>query len=206
MAVADFNGDGIPDIVTSNRGDNTVSVLLGNGDGTFEPEETFPTGKTPRTVAVGDLNGDGQVDIVTANLGDDTASVLLGNGDGTFTFGAQQSGPGSPLAPVPGRRGRLERRRHPRHHHRQPPRQQRERAPGQLATARSRRRRPIPPDRRPFSVAVADLNGDGIPDIVTANYGGDRGERAPGQRQRHVPAVFRPPCRQRSPTTSRWPT
>ncbi len=94
--MADFNGDGIPDIVTSNRGDNTVSVLLGNGDGTFGPQETFPTGKTPRAVAVGDFNGDGQVDIVTANLGDDTASVLLGKGDGTFSFGAQQSAPAPP--------------------------------------------------------------------------------------------------------------
>ena len=96
LAVADFNGDGIPDVVTANRGDNTVSVLLGNGDGTFEPQETFPTGTTPRAVAVGDFNGDGQVDIVTANLGDDTASVLLGNGDGTFSFGAQQSAPAAP--------------------------------------------------------------------------------------------------------------
>ena len=44
MAVADLNGDGNPDIIVANSGDDTVSVLLGNGDGTFQPQQTFPVG------------------------------------------------------------------------------------------------------------------------------------------------------------------
>ena len=64
-------------------GDNTVSVLLGNGDGTFQPAQAFAVGSAPFAVAVADL-GNGQADIVTANAGDNTVSVLLGNGDGTF--------------------------------------------------------------------------------------------------------------------------
>jgi hypothetical protein len=84
VAVADLTGNGIPDIVTSNEVDSTVSVLLGNGDGSFRPASSFPVGETPRSVAVADLNGDGIPDIVTANFNDDTVSVLLGNGDGSF--------------------------------------------------------------------------------------------------------------------------
>ncbi len=90
VAVADLNGDGIPDIVTANTGSyynlgNTVSVLLGNGDGSFQPQQTLAVGSDPDAVAVADL-GNGHPDIVTANTGDfpGTVSVLLGNGDGTF--------------------------------------------------------------------------------------------------------------------------
>jgi hypothetical protein len=84
VVVADVNGDGIPDIVTANRSDNTVSVLLGNRDGGFQTKETFPTGRLPISAAVADLSGDGIPDIVTANYGGSTVSLLLGNGDGTF--------------------------------------------------------------------------------------------------------------------------
>jgi hypothetical protein len=59
-------------------------VLLGNGDGTFQPQHTFAVGSYPNSVAVADINGDGIPDIVTANLGNNTVSVLLGNGDGSF--------------------------------------------------------------------------------------------------------------------------
>jgi hypothetical protein len=84
VAVADLNGDGRPDIVTANRSDNSVGVLLRNPDGSFQTKETFATGRQPFSVAVADLNGDGIPDIVTANYAGDSVSVLLGNGDGTF--------------------------------------------------------------------------------------------------------------------------
>ena len=90
MAVADVNGDGKPDLVVANRSSNTVSVLLGNGDGTFAAQQTFTTSvRDPYSVAVADINGDGKPDIVVANASSNTVSVLLGNGDGTF--GAQQT-------------------------------------------------------------------------------------------------------------------
>ena len=84
VVVADLNGDGIPDIVTANRPESSVSVLLGNRDGSFQTKETYPTGEGPFSVAVADLTGDGIPDILTANYESATVSVLLGNGDGTF--------------------------------------------------------------------------------------------------------------------------
>jgi len=79
-----LTGDGIPDIVVANSASDTVSVLLGNGNGTFQPQHTFATGRQPFSVAVADLTGDGIPDIVTANAFDNTVSVLMGNGDGSF--------------------------------------------------------------------------------------------------------------------------
>ena len=88
VAVADFNGDGKKDIVTANQNSNDVSVLLGNGDGSFQqPARRFAAGDSPYTVAVGDFNGDGKQDIAVANIGYNGApsiSILLGRGDGTF--------------------------------------------------------------------------------------------------------------------------
>jgi hypothetical protein len=83
-AVGDFNGDGKADLVVVNQASNTMSVLLGNGDGTFGPKTDYATGTTPVGVAVGDFNGDGKLDVAVANLGTKSISVLLGNGDGTF--------------------------------------------------------------------------------------------------------------------------
>ncbi len=61
-----------------------MSVLLGNGDGTFSVEQSYPVGNSPRTVAIADLTGDGIPDLIVANYNDDTISVLMGKGDGTF--------------------------------------------------------------------------------------------------------------------------
>src|SRR3989442_15554132 len=84
VGVGDFNRDGIQDLAVANFGSNTVSVLLGNGDGTFRPPLTVVVGGGPASVAVGDFNGDGVQDLAVANSGSNTVSVLLGNGDGTF--------------------------------------------------------------------------------------------------------------------------
>ncbi len=106
LTVGDFTNDGNLDIVTANDGDNTVSVLKGNGDGTFQqPATTYPVenasvlSRTPQTsLATGDLNGDGNLGIVSANILDNTVSVLLGNGNGTFkpaaTYSVGYSGTG----------------------------------------------------------------------------------------------------------------
>src|ERR1700691_4998947 len=87
VAVGDFNGDGRLDVVTGNTFStaDTVSVLLGNADGTFAPHVDYPAGGAPTSVAVGDFNGDGKLDIAVL-YGSSNASVgiLLGHGDGTF--------------------------------------------------------------------------------------------------------------------------
>jgi hypothetical protein len=77
VAAGDLNGDSRLDLATANQGSNTVSVLLGNGDGSFAPQVDYPTGSSPVSVALGDLNGDGRLDLATANQGSDTVSVLL---------------------------------------------------------------------------------------------------------------------------------
>jgi hypothetical protein len=111
IALGDFDGNGILDVVTlgstyyfPNRADVAlnsieISVLLGNGDGSFQVEQRFPVGSTGgvidmydfyylinfiRSIALGDVNGDGVLDVLTANLWGNNMSVLLGNGDGSF--------------------------------------------------------------------------------------------------------------------------
>src|SRR5260370_651859 len=84
VVAADVNGDGIPDLVTANIGAETGSVLVGNGDGSFQAEQDYATGAAARSVAAADVNGDGIPALVTANTGSNTVSVLLGNGDGSF--------------------------------------------------------------------------------------------------------------------------
>src|SRR5205814_9030079 len=91
VSIGDFDGDGHLDLAVANNYETgveyvppgTVSVLLGNGDGSFRPKTDFSAGQLPRHVVVGDVNGDGKQDLVVANqVG--PASLLLGNGDGTF--------------------------------------------------------------------------------------------------------------------------
>ena len=84
VLTADLNGDGIPDLVI--LGNDTISVLLGNGDGTFTAAPS-PSSDLPGAIAVGDFNGDGIPDLAVAPILDEgNSEVLLGNGDGTFTI------------------------------------------------------------------------------------------------------------------------
>jgi len=111
VVVGDFNGDGKLDLAVSsfsatasacsNQCQSIVSILLGNGDGTFQPHVDFATGGlTPLGMAAGDLNGDGELDLVIANgqVPSNAVSVLLGNGDGTFQAPLNYSTDLSPLA------------------------------------------------------------------------------------------------------------
>jgi uncharacterized repeat protein (TIGR01451 family) len=119
IIVGDFNGDGKSDLAVANLGSSNVSILLNNGDGTFQAAATSPAGTAPQALAAGDFNGDGKLDLVVINQGIPTSGaagaifLLPGNNDGTF------------LAPVP-----------------------------------------IEADQFPVSVAVADLNADGKPDLI----------------------------------------
>jgi hypothetical protein len=171
VAAADFNGDGNLDLVTANFGDNTVTVLLGNGSGGFTAAagSPFAVGTNPQSVAVGDFNRDGKPDIVTANNGNDTVRVLLGNGMGGFTGEAAfQVGalPHSVAVTDFNGDGKLD-----------------------IVTANyggntvtvllgngsggftAAAGSPFAVGANPQSVGAADINGDGKPDIVTADSG-----------------------------------
>lgn len=162
IVTADLNADGIPDLAVANRDSNDVSVLLSNGDGTFQLQRRFTVGSDPLSVTVGDLNGDGASDLVTANRNSNNVSVLLGQGDGTFQpqFNlATNSQPHSVAVGDLNRDGALDLVIANRHSNNlsvllgsgngtfQP----------QLILATS---------LSPQSVAVGDLNRDGLPDLV----------------------------------------
>lgn len=85
IVTADFNGDGIQDLAVANQGSNSVSVLLGNGDGTFTAGSSLTTGKQPGAIVSGDFNGDGRIDLAVADATDSRVLIFLGKGDGTFS-------------------------------------------------------------------------------------------------------------------------
>lgn len=84
IATTDLNGDGAIDMVVANRGSDTVSVSLGNGDGTFAAPSGLTTGDAPSSVAAAKISGDTVPDLAVSNSGSDSISVFIGNGDGTF--------------------------------------------------------------------------------------------------------------------------
>ncbi|GAB3575079.1 hypothetical protein GCM10027345_09890 [Hymenobacter daeguensis] len=168
VAVGDLNGDGRPDLATSNYYDNTVSVLLGLPGGGYAPHADYPVGTFPSCLALGDLNGDGRLDVVTTTT-DRTnstgiASVLLGgaSGLGTKTDYAVGASPnGIALGDVNGD-GRLDIIT--------------SNYIGNSISALLRLpaggfgpKADFAISSSPNGVALGDINGDGRPDIVTAS-------------------------------------
>lgn len=107
IVAGDFNGDGHADLAVSNGYGFLfiITVLLGNGDGTFQPGVTYMTGQGPSSMAVGDFNGDGIADLAVSNNLNSDVSILLGQSNGTLqspvdyvvgaTSGAFGTAPGS---------------------------------------------------------------------------------------------------------------
>jgi hypothetical protein len=170
--VADVNGNGHPDLVVANNKSGTVSVLLGNGNGTFQSAVNFAVGTTPLSVAVADVNGDGKPDLVVANYGSNTVSVLVGKGDGTFqaaTNFAVGTGPKSAAVADVNGDGRADL---------VVANYGTSSSPGNtvsvlLGNADGAFQSAVnyTVGSAPREVAVADVNGDGRPDLLTANYG-----------------------------------
>jgi len=91
ILAADFNNDGDLDLVTANSGSNNVSVLLGSGNGVFDPPIDSPAGYSPKSISVGDFDGDGNLDLAAVNgygwgwfAANPVVSVMFGNGNGSF--------------------------------------------------------------------------------------------------------------------------
>ncbi len=85
LGSADFNEDGVPDLVLGNGIAQTLTVLLGSGTGTFSIGSITASGGTYESIAINDFNGDGIPDIAVANTTSNLITILLGKGDGTFT-------------------------------------------------------------------------------------------------------------------------
>ena len=125
LAVGSFNSknDGNADLAVVNGQDNSVSILLGNGEGGFTPAAVspihFPNASGLCPIVAADFNGDGLIDLAVADFNNNTVYILLGNGDGTFIFTSQS---------------------------------------------------PIGVGMSPFSMTALDYNGDGITDLAVGNY------------------------------------
>jgi VCBS repeat protein/HYDIN/CFA65/VesB family protein len=84
VVIADFNGDGRPDMAVTDSQNNWVSILLGSAKGAFVAAGTYATGTGPVALSAADFNGDKKMDLAVVNANAGTISILLGNGDGTF--------------------------------------------------------------------------------------------------------------------------
>jgi hypothetical protein len=187
VAMADFNNDGKADLVVADHGvypgtGAGVSVLLGNGDGTFQAARSFAAGYYPTSVAVGDFNGDGKTDLAVADLPLDyssgNVSVLLGNGDGTFQAAQNNYLGGSARFVAVGdfnldgktdlavtKFGSAEA---------DTVNVLTGNGDGTFQTPQSFRVAALP-QPAPVAVAVGDFNGDGRPDLAVANFSGSVG-------------------------------
>ena len=94
----DFNADGFADLITSNIRDNSLSVLLGKGDGSFEDHVAFPACQEPRNLVIEDFDLDHQFDLAVACSGDNHVLIFLGEGNGRFTRGVDYAVQRTPVS------------------------------------------------------------------------------------------------------------
>ena len=168
---ADFNNDGHLDLAVANNALDNLSILVGNGNATFQQAANYDVGEEPRFVITGDFNGDGYLDLVVANELSDNVSILLSNGDGTFQNAVHYEDGDGPRSVATGDfdgNGHLD-----------------------LAVANHGSEWPYPSNlsilvgngngtfqplanyavgNGPRSVATGDFNGDGRVDLAVANY------------------------------------
>jgi len=170
LAIGDFNGDQIPDVAV--LGSSEIDVFIGRGDGTFNPRITYPAQQYPNGLFAADLTGSGIVDLVYSDVNtsfQNVINILRGNGDGTFRQGAQLSAPhsnftyllaaadvdGDDHLDIVGAEG----------------------SGGTVAIWRGHGDGTFDPPLSFFSASsmltfgVADINGDGKPDVVILNNG-----------------------------------
>ncbi|MGI9106685.1 MAG: FG-GAP-like repeat-containing protein, partial [Pyrinomonadaceae bacterium] len=166
VAVGDFNGDGNQDLASANTSSNDVSVLLGDGAGSFGAPTNFGVGTNPQSVAVGDFNGDGNQDLASANFTSDDVSVLLGNGAGGFggasNFGA---GDGAISVAVGDFNGDGNQDLATANQNASTVSILLGDGAGNFAAATN-----FGVGRNPYVVVVGDFNGDGKQDLATANF------------------------------------
>jgi hypothetical protein len=164
-----FTSSGHFDLAVTNKQDNTVSVLLGNGHDVFQPAPGGPFssgGDSPTDLVVADFDGDRIPDLAVINAGSQNVAILRGNGDGSFKVDSIHSGMGVPhglavddfngdkrpdlAVAIPGLPGKVQLLLN---------------EPDGFHLGAS-----LPVGQVPYAVATADLNGDNVPDLVTANW------------------------------------
>jgi hypothetical protein len=102
VTTADFDQDGITDLITTNIGNNSLSILFGNGDGTFKEQVSLDVAREPRALALDDYNGDGHIDLAVACSGSDQIAIFLGLAGGRFGTGHRYSVHRTPVSVASG--------------------------------------------------------------------------------------------------------
>ncbi|MBM4123345.1 MAG: VCBS repeat-containing protein [Nitrospira sp.] len=166
VATADFNQDGSTDLVTTNIGNSSLSVLFGNGDGTFKEQVQIDAAREPRALALDDYNGDGRMDLAVACSGSDQVAIFFGLANGTFGVGQRYAVHKIPVSIASGDFNG-------------------DRKPDLAVALRNDKVKILLGNGdgsftegalyeygdTPTSIAVADLNQDGRPDLAVANGG-----------------------------------